>query len=106
MRRLNELVVLSHIFNVVINEHSLKHVLECHGFNSRFRKRFTNFFFIGFEETFTKVQTFKAMDFEGYRVHYSCQTQLTVFKNIMEIFSIRCQFLNFALNGRGETNNF
>jgi len=61
---------------------------------------------MGSGETCTKAQTFKAMDFDGYKIHYGCQTVLTVFKNIMELCSNRGQFLNFALNGRGETNNF
>jgi hypothetical protein len=74
-------------------------LLESHGFNSRFRKRFTEFFFKGSGETCTIAHTFKAMHFDGYRVHYSCQTLLTGLKNIMELCSNRCQCLNFALNG-------
>jgi len=71
--------------------------LECHGFNSWFRKRFTNFFFVGSTETCAKAQTFKAMDFDGYKIHnscYSCQTVLIVSKNIMKLGSNRCHFLS------------
>jgi len=60
------------------------------------------FFFMRSRETCTKAQKFKGMDFDGYKNHYSCQTVLTVSKNIMKLGSNRCHFLNFALNGRGE----
>jgi len=62
-------------------------LLECHGYNFRFRKRLTNFFFSwDLEKRVQKRKRFKAMDFDGYKVHCSCKTVLTVFKSIMELF--------------------
>jgi hypothetical protein len=44
-----------------------------------------NCFFKGSGGTNTKAQTMKAMDFDYYKIHYRCQTLLTVFKNITEL---------------------
>ena len=61
-------------------------LLECHEFNSRFRKRFTNFLFTGSGETCKRAQTFNATDFDGCKVHYSCQTLFIIIIIIITIF--------------------